>query len=208
MWTGGPARVESTPIRGRFRAISTPNLAIINIRLEGLPDGGDPAFLTSQFLRAYYPPRSPTVLEYFHVRFNIDPDKAASQRSHERKMSEIKNKLQKYMSFTPFSFMSADACSRAHIEHVLVFVFTHSDPENGFLHCQADFKSEISVSEVRSTTIQSCTQLRVSFSPLLLASPSRSISADVRQTFSFSRALASSTTTSLLHTCVILLVGE
>jgi hypothetical protein len=66
---------------------------------------------------------------------------------------DIKNKLQKYVSFTPFSFMSVDACSRAHIKHILVFVFIHSNPKIGFLHCQADLKSKVSVTDVHSTTV-------------------------------------------------------
>src|SRR3981081_579395 len=98
MWGGGTARVEPTPVRGHFQAITMPNLAIINIRLEGLPDGGDPVYLTSQFLRAYYPPCSPTILEYHHIRLNIDPSQTSQLRAHEKKMVAIKNKLQKYVS--------------------------------------------------------------------------------------------------------------
>jgi hypothetical protein len=97
MWTEKAASLASIPIRGRFRPVTTPHLAILNIRLGEFGDAGDPAFLTFNFLSAYYPPSGISQLMYYPIALNLDPSKSRQLKQYQKQIDGIAKEIRAYV---------------------------------------------------------------------------------------------------------------
>jgi hypothetical protein len=98
MWDGKPAVVAPLPVRGRFRPIATPNLAIINIRLGEFEDGGDPAFLAYHYLSAFYPASGTAKIHYFLLSLDLDPEKVRGITAWKKKLGDVAKKMEGYVA--------------------------------------------------------------------------------------------------------------
>lgn len=98
MWDGKAATVRLLPVRGRFRPIATPNLAIINIRLGEFEDGGDPAFLAYHYLSAFYPASGTAKIHYFLLSLDLDPEMFRSITAWKKKLQDVAKKIEGYVA--------------------------------------------------------------------------------------------------------------
>jgi hypothetical protein len=97
MWTEKAASLADLPVRGRFRPVTTPHLAIINIRLGEFGDAGDPAFLAFHFLSAYYPSSGISQCTYYPISLNVDPSKSRQLKLYQKKIDGIVKEIRAYV---------------------------------------------------------------------------------------------------------------
>jgi hypothetical protein len=133
----GTATVRPSSLRGNFPQVDCSPLGIINIRLKTLSPLGDPASLVHQHLQAYFPGPSERLF-YSLQELDVNPDNALSIEAHQHQLDAMVNRMARYV-FCHLPLL--DILTRsgsAGCQRLLVFLHTHSDPDNGDLHVQHD----------------------------------------------------------------------
>jgi hypothetical protein len=93
MWSGDPAILACLNVRGRFRQVSTRTTAILNLRLSGLTNAGNPAVITYIMLQAYFPGELKKRLSYTLCEINFDPEDLDAIEKHSDQMDKVAAQL-------------------------------------------------------------------------------------------------------------------
>jgi hypothetical protein len=111
---------------------------------------GQPAFMVYNFIKPYYPSGVEGVV-FVDLVFNIPSDDGGEGLScYDAQVDKAIENLKGY-AVTPFVFKISYVLSR--YTRFLVFLTTHSTPDDGLLWNVPDAKGAVSVSEVSSFTV-------------------------------------------------------
>jgi hypothetical protein len=106
--------------------MSTSPTAVINLRLSGLTDAGDPAVITHSMLQAYFPDKFGERLMYRHGEINFDPEDVNAIAGHTTRMDAIAVELDRQVDIikplvSPFSDLPQEQHRACHCVRIYSF---------------------------------------------------------------------------------------
>jgi hypothetical protein len=99
--TNGFATLGPLALRGRYPRMDSSSLAIVNIRLTGVPSLSDPAALVHQYLAIYFD-ENPEALFYHLHEFEITPEDPNTLESHQTKLDNAVRAIERRVGHHSF----------------------------------------------------------------------------------------------------------
>lgn len=133
--------------RRMFAPLDSSPLLIISFRLKSLTEIGNPPVLTFHDLYQWFPTGQ---VVYVDVPFNLDTK--GGQARFERKVTSVVKRLvegdlKMLVVFESFTLTTVTNCFGS-FKRFLIFISTHSEPDEGWLHSEGESGGAISVKNV------------------------------------------------------------
>lgn len=117
--------------------MNSQGLAIINLRLSTIDKRGDPYQAVVNYLEPFFSPDPKDKVNGLNslcIDFKIDPTNFASLERHKQIVNGFVQQMCQYVPHL-LVYYPHSSIYRLGVKRLVVFVYTHSNPECGDLHC-------------------------------------------------------------------------